>query len=332
MKKVLSFIMAGLLSVSLLPTQAYAANGQGFVPSRVDTVNVNDYSTNNWDRFEFNYQFNSGPDTEDTFGVPTQTDAAARNPELENIRRNKDAALLPPAYGVFSGEIPTEASSPYHSNVRPDYAGNVTNNSTTIDSYYGGLLTAAVDGLNGMNKSVDSSGYPNEMGTHTASSGYMSDSGLLPSTSTMQTAFIPPPPTVSEITVSQSTYDTDYLLTQPNLYEDGSMGTIEIPKLNLSVKMFEGETLDSLKRGVGHFEFTSAWDGNIGVAGHNRGANDYMNGVWELENGDEIIFTSKYGRRVYSVFSKTQISDTDYSKLGWSNDNIITFITCVKDK
>jgi sortase A len=57
-----------------------------------------------------------------------------------------------------------------------------------------------------------------------------------------------------------------------------------------------------------------------------------MNGIWTLENGDEIIFTSKYGQRVYKVFSKTQIPDTDYSKLGWSNDNIITLITCVKNQ
>jgi sortase A len=65
------------------------------------------------------YAFESGADTLAEFGRATSTDEpVAPDPMSENIRRNKDAALLPPPYGVFSGDIPTEPSSPYHDNLR----------------------------------------------------------------------------------------------------------------------------------------------------------------------------------------------------------------------
>jgi sortase A len=66
-----------------------------------------------------NYSFSSGADTAAEFGHATPyDDPVTPDPMRENIRRNKDAALLPPPYGVFSGDIPTEPSSPYHDNSR----------------------------------------------------------------------------------------------------------------------------------------------------------------------------------------------------------------------
>ena len=61
----------------------------------------------------YNYTFTSGPDNKKTFDKSTQTDVIpAQNPLSENIRRNKDAAYNPPLYGIFSGDIPTDQSSP----------------------------------------------------------------------------------------------------------------------------------------------------------------------------------------------------------------------------
>ncbi len=287
MKKAFAMAMVFLLSLSS-GTVAFAGNGQGLGYGREDTVNINDYSTDNWDRFSFNYQFASGMETKDDFGTPTPTNEPARNPQLENIRRNKDAAYLPPAYGVFSGNIPTERSSLYHENETPAYASNVTN--TSID--YNGIMDAASAGGTGS----------------TGNTG-----GTLPSTSLMQ---------------GSSTSERN---TEAKYYDDGSIGTIKIPELGLKVTVYEGETNESMKKGVGHFAFTSAWDGNVGIAGHNRGSSDYLNGIWKLKNGDEVIYTTKYGKRVYEVYSIEKISDTDYSLLNWSDRNIITLITCVEN-
>lgn len=132
--------------------------------------------------------------------------------------------------------------------------------------------------------------------------------------------------------MQSSTPQHNYLQTEALYYSDGSIGTIRIPRLNLTTKVFEGETVESMRKGVGHFEFTSTFDGNVGIAGHNRGSSAYLSGIWNLRNGDEIIYTTKYGQRIYEVYSKEKISDTDYSKLGWSSDNIITLITCVENQ
>jgi sortase A len=64
------------------------------------------------------YSFGTGGDTLSGFGASTSTDAAVSpDPLSTNTRRNKDAAFLPPPYGVFSGDIPTDPSSPYHNNL-----------------------------------------------------------------------------------------------------------------------------------------------------------------------------------------------------------------------
>jgi hypothetical protein len=64
------------------------------------------------------YEFGTGGGTLDGFGTSTSTDATV-TPDLlsTNTRRNKDAAVLPPPYGIFSGDIPTDPKSPYHNNL-----------------------------------------------------------------------------------------------------------------------------------------------------------------------------------------------------------------------
>ena len=49
----------------------------------------------------------------------------------------------------------------------------------------------------------------------------------------------------------------------------------------------------------------------------------------DLEIGDKLTYTTRYGTRTYQVFSKEQINEYDYSKLGWSAENLLTLITCI---
>lgn len=114
-------------------------------------------------------------------------------------------------------------------------------------------------------------------------------------------------------------------------YSDGSLGQLKIPKLGLSVKVFEDESLESLAKGAGHFKSTSCWDGNVGIAGHNRGVTNHFGQIHTLKTGDQITYTTQLGTRTYSVYYVGQISETDFSKLDRTSENIITLITCVRD-
>lgn len=112
---------------------------------------------------------------------------------------------------------------------------------------------------------------------------------------------------------------------------DGSIGTLKIPEIGLTVTAYDGDTFTAMKKGVGHLASTSCWNGNIGLVGHNRGTNDYFGKLKKLDIGDEMIYTTKLGTRTYVVKSITKISDTDWSKLQYTSDNRLTLITCVED-
>lgn len=114
-------------------------------------------------------------------------------------------------------------------------------------------------------------------------------------------------------------------------YADGSIGTLKISSVNLSVKVYETESLESLAKGAGHFKFTSCWDGNIGIAGHNRGVTNHFGKINTLKKGDKIQYTTKLGTRTYQVKTVTKIKETDYSYLERTSDNRITLITCVEN-
>lgn len=111
--------------------------------------------------------------------------------------------------------------------------------------------------------------------------------------------------------------------------KDGSIGTLNIPSLDINMKVWEGETNTSMKRGLGHYSSTSAWDGNVGVCGHNRGAKYVIGDIKDLEKGSTITYTTIYGTRTYEVSVVKKISSTDWSYLQSTSDNRITITTCV---
>ena len=134
------------------------------------------------------------------------------------------------------------------------------------------------------------------------------------------------------VTVPESTSSGYTEVTDDLYYKDGSLGTLEIPAIGLTVDIFEGTDAATLKRGAGHFEDTSIWDGNAGFAAHNRGANSYFGKIHTLELGDRITLTTKLGTRTYEVTSVSKVSETDRSALAASQSNVITLYTCVRDE
>ncbi len=130
-----------------------------------------------------------------------------------------------------------------------------------------------------------------------------------------------------------STPATAYTDVTPDLYyKNGSLGTLKIPAVDLTVKVVQGTDSAALAKGAGHFPNTSIWDGNVCIAGHNRGTNCYFGNIHTLELGDNITLTTKFGTRTYAVTSVSKISETDNSMLAATSDNCITLFTCVRNE
>ena len=239
----------------------------------------------------WSYNFTSGPDSRDVFAAPTQTDAFVSNPH-ENVRNNKDAALAPPPYGVFSGDIPTDTLSPYHSQDRP------------------------------------SNGNPAATVTH---------SNLPSSTQSSGSSSTPPPAsgasnTANEVMLPATSFlnsNGETTRTQPRFFNDGTMGTLEIPRFNRTLAVRSGATEANLLIGAGHISSTSAWDGNVVISGHNRGVTHNFGFLSDMRIGDTVIYTTPYGARTYEVVERRQILVEDTSILEWSQDNILKLLTCV---
>lgn len=301
-------------------------NGYGAGVGREDTVNINDYSTSSWDRFEYNYEFETGVNYKEELGRPTQTDIVPRNPQNENVRRNKDVTFIPPAYGVFSGEIDSNRSNPY---MTPDVYQYARENSNYNDIKTYDTLSQGINGASSSSEMLapTSVGY-NNSGTsgNSVTINPNSSTGSSSSSSSNSSGN-----SYSGSVTYENSYRYERVITEVSPYSDGSIGLLKIQKLGLSVKIYEGETLDNMKKGVGHFEHTSQWDGNIGLAGHNGGSSGYFEDVKNLILGDKITYETSQGKRTYEVTSKTVISSSDFSYLGYSTDNRITLITCVKN-
>ena len=137
------------------------------------------------------------------------------------------------------------------------------------------------------------------------------------------TAVTPTPPSVQQ---------PAYTSVQGMAYKNGSIGTVKIPRLGLSVPVWGGETPASMAKGLGHYSSTSAWLGNVGVAGHNRGAKYNIGSIKNLVAGDIITYTTIYGTRTYEVVMVKTIANNDWSYLQGTADNRITLTTCLENQ
>ncbi|MDC0819085.1 class D sortase [Flavonifractor plautii] len=130
--------------------------------------------------------------------------------------------------------------------------------------------------------------------------------------------------------VSESTGFTE--VTSDLYYGNGSLGTLKIPAIGLTVKVYEGTGSSTLAKGAGHFEDTSLWDGNCCIAGRNRGVRNDFGKLHTLEIGDTITWTTKLGTRTYEVVSVEKVLETDTSGTTSTSDNRLTLYTCVKNQ
>ena len=242
------------------------------------------------------YTFDS-PSTGD-FGTPTSADDTIRERENPNTDKSKNSALIPPGFGTPTSYLPNSGEF-----LTPDLAADGPLNSPSLMASAGGSNTSGgAVVLPGPVGSVSSTPPSFSASTSLDSAGGGSSGGGY-----------------TEVT-------------SDSYYKGGHLGTLKIPAIDLTVKVYQGTDSATLKKGAGHFTNTSIWNGNVSLAAHNRGANSYFGEIHTLENGDRITLTTKEGTRTYSVTSVSKISETDNSMLESTSENCITLFTCVRDQ
>ncbi len=108
---------------------------------------------------------------------------------------------------------------------------------------------------------------------------------------------------------------------------------VEIPIISLKAPIQESVNMDVLNEYVGHFEDTPKKEGNIGLAGHNRGyLKNYFQDLNKLKRGDEIIYKYNEFENKYIIQRIETIKSTNWSYLENSKENKITLITCIENK
>lgn len=105
------------------------------------------------------------------------------------------------------------------------------------------------------------------------------------------------------------------------------MGTLSIPRLDLSAVVFHGTDTQTLRRGPGHLEHTAlpGDSGNVVIAGHRDSF------FWPLRNiqlGDEILIDTPEGRFRYRVASVRVVNPREVSVLAATDEPVLTLITC----
>lgn len=108
---------------------------------------------------------------------------------------------------------------------------------------------------------------------------------------------------------------------------------LEIPSINLKANISEGTSKAVMDDYIGHFEDTPKLNGNIGLAAHNRGyKNNYFSDIKILNEGEIIYYYYKGKSKKYEVKDNFIISDTDWTSLENTEENMITLITCVENE
>ena len=111
------------------------------------------------------------------------------------------------------------------------------------------------------------------------------------------------------------------------------LGYLTIPDILLEeAPIMEGTDLETLSKAIGHFESTSLFYGNVGLASHNSGGQgDYFKNLKDISIGSFIYYKTENGIEKYIVTFKQIISENDFTLLKENTNNRITLITCTKE-
>ena len=105
--------------------------------------------------------------------------------------------------------------------------------------------------------------------------------------------------------------------------------TIQIPSINVDVPVYFGDTLEILKKGVGHSSgsYFPGEGGSIIYMGHN--SKNMFRRFSEVKKGDKITVKTSYGEFNYKIYDMQLIKETETDKLPIQDQKEILMVyTC----
>jgi sortase A len=107
----------------------------------------------------------------------------------------------------------------------------------------------------------------------------------------------------------------------------GLVGMLDVPRLQMTTPVVEGDDDHTLKRAVGHLPDTPMpWEsGNSAMAGHRDGL---FRPLKDVKVGDEIRFRTTRDEYVYRVTKTSIVQPDDVSVLESKQGTSLTLITC----
>jgi sortase A len=105
------------------------------------------------------------------------------------------------------------------------------------------------------------------------------------------------------------------------------IGLLKVPRLGISVIVFEGSDQHTLRLGAGHIEHTAlpGEPGNLGIAGHR---DTFFRSLKDIRRNDRITITTPLGSFEYRVQFTQIVKPTDTSVLAPSSMVSLTLVTC----
>lgn len=115
-----------------------------------------------------------------------------------------------------------------------------------------------------------------------------------------------------------------------NYPEYGSKyGKLKIPKINIDLDVYYGDTMEILKKGVGHSSgsYFPGEGGSIIYMGHN--SKKIFRDLSKVSKGDVIQINTEYGEFSYQVYDMKIINETDLELLPIQREKeILMLYTC----
>jgi sortase A len=105
------------------------------------------------------------------------------------------------------------------------------------------------------------------------------------------------------------------------------IGELDIPRLQVSVMVFEGDDAEILRQGAGHIPGTAlpSGNGNIGIAAHR---DTYFRPLRQVHINDVISLKTLAGISRYAVTETKIVQPSDVGVLTGAPERDLTLVTC----